>query len=136
MKLHLPLTLRQSLLSVLSVLSLAPAWGATLSSEVDLQVYADFGQNRGRYSTSNVNALLQELNKNGVTISYNNGAADYTLEHGMISFESRQESNGAAAAVCYNYIATVSHNGVQAPHFSYLELGESHSIKYQGIEYR
>lgn len=136
MKLHLPLTLRRSLLSILSVLALTPAWGATLSSEVDLQVYADFGQNRGRYSTSNVNALLQELNKNGVTISYNNGAADYTLEHGMISFESRQESNGAAAAVCYNYIATVSHNGVQAPHFSYLELGETHSIKYQGIEYR
>ncbi len=136
MKLHLPLSLRRSLLSFLAAIVSAPAWGATLSSEVDLQVYADFGQNRGRYSTSNVNALLQELNKNGVTISYNNGAADYTLEHGMISFESRQESNGAAAAVCYNYIATVSHNGVQAPYFSYLELGESQSIKYQGIEYR
>ena len=133
MKLHLPLFLRCSLLSVLA---LAPVWGGTLSSEVDLQVYADFGQNRGRYSTSNVNALLQELNKNGVTISYNNGAADYTLEHGMISFDSRQENNGASAAVCYNYIATVSHNGVQNPYFSYLELGEANSIQYKGIEYR
>ena len=102
MKLHLPLSLRRSLLCLFAAIVSAPAWGATLSSEVDLRVYADFGQNRGRYSTSNVNALLQDLNKNGVTISYNNGAADYTLEHGMISFESRQESNGAAAAVCYN----------------------------------
>ena len=101
-----------------------------------MQVYADFGQNRGRYSTSNVNALLQELNKNGVTISYNNGAADYTLEHGMISFDSRQENDGPSAAVCYNYIATVSHNGVQKPYFSYLELGEANSIRYMGIEYR
>ena len=57
MKLHLPLFLRSSLLSVLA---LAPVWGGTLSSEVDLQVYADFGQNRGRYSTCNVNALLQQ----------------------------------------------------------------------------
>lgn len=135
MKLHLPVILRRALYALFSAVVL-PVMGSTLSTDVDLVTYADFGQNRGRFSTSNVNALLQELNKNGVTISYNNGAADYTLEHGMISFESRQESNGAAAAVCYNYIATVSHNGVQAPYFSYLELGESQSIKYQGIEYR
>lgn len=136
MKLHLPLQFRRLLLSCISVVACVPATAGTLSSEVDLQLYADFGQNRGRYSVTNVNALLEELNKNGVTISYTSGKESYTLNQEMISFESRQEGNGAAAAVCYNFIATVSHNGVQNPYFSYLELGADNAIHYKGIEYR
>lgn len=137
MKLHLPVLLRRSLLALTAFSAVLPTvMGGTLSSEIDLSVYADFGQNRGRYSTSNVNALLQHLNAGGVRIYYNNGKDAYKLEHGMISFDSRQEDNGASAAVNYNFIATVAHNGVQNPYFSYLELGAEHAIQYKGIEYR
>lgn len=137
MKLHLPLSLRRSLVALLTAVSAAPAWAGVLTSDVDQVIYADFGQNRGRYSVSNVNALLNELNKDGVYIHYNNGQDAYKLEHGMISFESRQESGGSSAAINHNFIATVQHNGVQNPYFSYLELGgEKHAIQYMGIEYR
>lgn len=137
MKLHLPLSLRRSLVALLTALAAAPAWAGVLTSDVDQVIYADFGQNRGRYSVTNVNALLNELNKDGVYIHYNNGQDAYKLEHGMISFESRQEAGGSSAAINYNFIATVQHNGEQNPYFSYLELGgEKHAIQYKGIEYR
>lgn len=138
MKLHLPLPLRRSLVALLTAVSAAPAWAAMLSSDVDLQVYADFGQNCGRYSVSNVNDLLNHLNKNGsdVKIYYADGTYSAPLEHGMISFESRQETNGAGAGIHYNFVATVAHNGVQNPSFSSIELGADQAIKYKGIEYR
>ena len=138
MKLHLPISLRRSLLSlVLSAAAAIPAWAGVLTNDVDAWVYADFGQNRGRYSVTNVNALLRDLNADGVYIHYNNGHDSYKLENGMISFESRQEAGGSSAAINHNFIATVQHNGVQNPYFSYLELGgEKHAIQYKGIEYR
>ncbi len=138
MKLHLPLSLRRSLVALLAAVSIAPAWAASVSTDVNLQVYADFGQNCGRYSVSNVNELLNHLNKNGsdVRIYYADGTCSEALEHGMISFESNQEINGAATGVHYNFVATVAHNGVQKPAFSSLELGTDQSVKYTGIEYR
>lgn len=138
MKLHLPISLRRSLLSlVLSAAAAIPAWAGVLTNDVDAWVYADFGQNRGRYSVTNVNALLRDLNADGVYIHYNNGHDSYKLENEMISFESRQEAGGSSAAINHNFIATVQHNGVQNPYFSYLELGgEKHAIQYKGIEYR
>lgn len=136
MKLHLPLSLRRSLVALLAAVAAAPAWAGVLTSDVDQVIYADFGQNRGRYSVTNVNALLNELNKDGVYIHYNNGQDAYKLEHGMISFESRQESGGSSAAINHNFIATVEHVGVQNPYFSFIELGgTSHAIQYNSIEY-
>lgn len=131
MKLHLPLSLRHLLLAVVST---APAWAGVLTSEINQVVYADFGQNFGRYSVTNVNELLSHIQDGGIKIPHKDGSS-YTLEHGMISFESRQEDGGASAAVNYNFIATVKHNGVQRPYFSYVELGGStHAIRYSGIE--
>ncbi len=89
----------------------------------------------GRYAVGNTNALLQYLNAGGVKLTYTGGQADYTLPHGMIDYGS-QADNGASAALGYNFIATVQHNGVQNPTFTGRYLPEGNSIRYQGIEYR
>lgn len=138
MKLHLPCSLRLSLLKslTLAVLTLSPHLYASMHhSDVSLLTYTDFGQNMGRYRVQEVNSLLQSLNADGVRISYTGGQADYTLLHEMISFES-QGDNGAYAAVGYGYIATVRHNGVQDGTFTNRYIGSDSAIRYASIEYR
>lgn len=134
MKLHLPIAL---LLLALSSLT----HGALLHSNVDLLTYTDFGQNRGRFSTSETNALQRELNKNGVTISYAGGQESYTLNQPMIDFHCVADK-GNAAAVGYGFLASAWHlKGsdetwrVQSPTFSTRDIGTEHAIQYQCIEY-
>lgn len=112
-----------------------------LHNDIDLLTYTDFGQNRGRYSTTEVNELLAALNKNGVTISYTGGQETYTLPQAMIHFGSVVDK-GNSAAVSYNFVTSVQHlkggdeiERVQSPTFSKRYLGDEHTIQYQGIEY-
>ncbi len=137
MKLHLPVSLRKSLVSVLAALgAFAPqAFGSGLHADASMTTYVDFGQNRGRYVVGNTNALLDYLNKDGVTISYTGGQADYTLLHGMIDFSSQRDS-GEGVAIGYNFYATVQHNGVHNNTFTGNYIGSSNAIHYQSIEYR
>lgn len=114
---------------------------ALLHNDVDLLTYTDFGQNRGRYSTTEVNELLSELNKNGFTISYTGGQAAYPLPQEMISFQNVVDK-GNSVAIGYGFVASVRHlTGddevwrVQSPTFSGRNLGNDHAIQYQGIEY-
>ncbi len=138
MRLHLPSSLRHALLSALLVTPLlCPAAKASVQHQnISIKTYTDFGQNKGRYSVGNTNALLQHIRdeEGGVRITYTGEQADYTMPHGMIDFGSTAQ-NGASAAIGYNFIATVNHNDVQAPSFTSNELG-SNAIRYQGIEYR
>ncbi len=134
MKLHLPLALL--------LFTLCPiTQGALLHNDVDLLTYTDFGQNRGRYSTTETNALLQELNKNGISISYTGGQESYTINQPMIDFHCVADK-GNAAAVGYGFLASVWHlRGsdetwrVQSPTFSTRDIGTEHAIQYQCIEY-
>ena len=110
---------------------------ALLHHDVDLLAYTDFGQNRGRYSTTEVNELLSELNKNRVTISYSGGQDAYTLPQAMIHFGSVVDM-GNSAAVGYSFLSTVRHwSGwqIDTPTFSKRAIGAEHSIQYQSIEY-
>ena len=65
MKLHLPLSLRKGLLSLLPLamtLACSTAQAGIRHSDVLLQTYTDFGQNKGRYVVgSQVNALLEHI---------------------------------------------------------------------------
>ena len=138
MKLHLPSALRKALLLVLAVVSVTSARAGTLHSQVTLQTYTDFGQNMGRYVTgSRVNALLAAIReKEGITITYTDGRAPYRLEHDqMVSFDG-QTSEGAFAAIGYNFLASVQHNGTPNPSFTTQELPANNSVRYTGIEYR
>ncbi len=138
MKLHLPSALRRALLlALLAVPTLCPvAESAALHSDVTMATYTDFGQNKGRYVVANRNALLQHLaDTGGVQINYTSGQDAYTLPHGMVDFTGIA-ANGASTAIGYNYVATVRHNGVQAPTFSGNDLAAGQSICYYGIEYR
>ncbi len=100
-----------------------------------MATYTDFGQNMGRYSVGNTNALLDYLNKDGVKITYTGGQAAYTLQHGMIDFSSQRDS-GEGAALGYNFYATVRHNGVHDNTFTGNYIGGTNAIRYQSIEYR
>ena len=109
----------------------------TQHPDVDVATYCDFGQNRGRYSVHELNALQRKLREQagGVQLHYTGGQSPYTLQQEMISFES-QGDNGAFAAIAPNVIATVSHNGVQNPTFTARYLGDAASLHYNGIEFR
>lgn len=137
MKVRLPLCLRRLLVAsfVFSGMVYPAAQAGVMHSAVSVKTYTDFGQNMGRYKTGTTNALLSYLNASGVTINYTDGRAAYTLLYGMPSFEATQDG-GPAAAIGYNFIATVSHNGVQNPTFTSRYLGGTSSVHYQGIEYR
>lgn len=127
---------------VLFLLCFSPlTQAALLHHDVDLLTYTDFGQNRGRYSTTEVNELLAELNKNGVTLHYTGGQDSYTLPQEMINFQNVADK-GNSVAVSYGFVASVQHlTGddevwrVQSPTFSVRNLGNDHAIQYQGIEY-
>ncbi len=138
MKLHLPLSLRHALLLAFSAIAVVPSTlqAVVMHPDVTIQTYTDFGQNKGRYVVGDTNALLEHIRteEGGAILTYTGGQADYTLEHAMIDFGGIA-NNGASVAIGYNFIATVSHNGVQAPSFTSNELGEN-AVTYQGIEYR
>ena len=140
MKLHLPHTLRTALLctfSLLTTLGTSNLYAGGMHSQVSLVTYTDFGQNMGRYRVEGVNALLSSIRQEegGVVITYIEGHDDYTMDTPMPSFES-QGDNGAYAAIGYNYIATVDHNGVQNPVFTGRYINGSDSLHYYGVEYR
>ena len=140
MKLHLPHTLRTALLcafSLLTTLGTSNLYAGGMHSQVSLVTYTDFGQNMGRYRVEGVNELLSSIRQEegGVVITYIEGHDDYTLDHYMPSFES-QGDNGAYAAIGYNYIATVNHNGCQNPTFTGRYINGSDSLRYYGVEYR
>lgn len=117
------------------VCSAAPASAMIQHPDVDVLTYCDFGQNCGRFSVYNQNALQALRAEEGVQLTYQGGQAPYTLQHPVISFES-QGDNGAFAAIAPNAIATVQHNGVQNPTFTARYLGEERSLHYNGVEFR
>lgn len=132
MKLRLPLLL---------LTFCGAAHAAYLHNDISLLTYTDFGQNCGRYSTSEVNALLTKLNENGVTISYTGGQTGYTLPQPMIDFSSVVDK-GNSTALSYGFVASVRHlqgndeyTRVQSPTFGLRHVGTEHTIQYQGIEY-
>lgn len=145
MKVRLPLQLFRRLIRILSIPCFtlgSVSLGGIMHQDASFQTYTDFGQNMGRYATGATNALLQHLHADGVIISYTGGQADQKLAHEMISFES-QTDRGNAAAVGYNFIATVWHNptnmldtvGINGNvTFSANDIGASNAIRYQTIE--
>lgn len=138
MKLHLPFLLRHAVTAALAavcVWTVGSASGMTRHPDVPLLTYCDFGQNLGRFSVTQLNALQQTLSADGVRLSYTGGQADQVLPHPMIDFRA-QGDNGAFAAVGYNAIVTVAHNGVQQPTFSARHLGAEKAVHYNGIEFR
>ena len=92
MKLHLPISLRKSLLALFAVVfatTLPSLDAATMDSDVSLITYADYGQNLGRYKTdATANALLHHIRKQdgGVVLTYVGGQNDYLLPHEMPNF--------------------------------------------------
>lgn len=144
MKLHLPSSLRKALLLALAAVSttleIQSAAASVLFDGVGLQTYADFGQNCGRYVAGEVNAMLKAIRDKdqGIAITYQSDAYQpYIIpnEQGMIDFASAS-SNPVAAAVGYAYLATVSHNGIIAPTYSALEVGNQNAIHYNSIDFR
>lgn len=143
MKLHLPFSLRKALFALFAAATAQNAMASSMSSYVSQAVYADFGDNAGLYSVHGVNDLLTFLRgeEGGTFIYYSEdtGISAYNIlqspDQPLISFESRQDS-GPAAAVSYNILATVEHNGVQNPTFTATKIGDSNAIHYYGIEYR
>lgn len=143
MKLHLPFSLRKALFALFAVAAVQNAMASSMSTYVSQAVYADFGDNAGLYSVHGVNDLLKALRaeEKGVFIYYSEGSniPKYNIlqydDQPLISFESRMDS-GPAAAVSYNFLATVEHNGVQNPTFTGTKIGDSNAIHYYGIEYR
>lgn len=138
MKLHLSPSLFRAVAiacAALCVLTAGTASGMTRHPDVSLMTYCDFGQNLGRFSVTQLNALQQALAADGVRISYTGGQADRVLPHPMIDFRA-QGDNGAFAAVGHNAIVTVAHNGVQQPTFSARHLGNENAVHYNGIEFR
>ena len=122
--------------AAVATLGTSTSHASGLHSQVSMVTYTDFGQNMGRYRVNGVNDLLSSIRKKegGVVITYKEGHDDYTLEHYMPSFES-QGDNGAYAAVGYNFIATVAHNGCQNPIFTGRYIGDANSLRYYGVEY-
>lgn len=106
-----------------------------MHSQVSLLTYTDFGQNRGRYSVGNVNALLQHIREveGGVRINYQDGRAPYTMQHGMIDFAA-QCDGGFSAIIGYNFDATVKHNGINNNTYTGNHIGRENAIHYKAIE--
>ena len=135
MKLRLPVILRCALLSA-CLLSAAEA--AVRHTDVSLNTYVDFANNNGRYVTGVTNAMLDYIRQRdgGVRICYTGGQADYTLEHGMISFDAVSDM-GNMTVVGYNYAVTVAHNSSQmSPTFTRNDygIGAENSQKYLAAE--
>lgn len=138
MKPHLPSFLLRAVTAAVAavcVWSSGTASGMTRHPDVSLLTYCDFGQNLGRFSVAQLNALQRTLAADGVRLSYTGGQPDQVLPYPMIDFRA-QGDNGAFAAVGHNAIVTVAHNGVQQPTFSARHLGNDKAVHYSGIEFR
>lgn len=137
MKLHLPVLLRRLLIAA-AACSVTVADAAIMHQDVSLITYTDFGQNCGRYSVGNVNALLNYIREQdgGVKIYYKDDSHPaYTMEHGMIDFSSAIDG-GYGALIGYNFYATVQHNGVWTGTVTGNTLGGGKALTYVGVEYR
>ncbi len=138
MKLHLPLSLRSSLLAVFAASVVVPAMASTMHGDVSLVTYTDFGQNAGRYDVGVTNELLQQIREEagGIVISYTGGQADYVipLNQGMIDFSSTFYRS-TAAAISPSMIVTVGHNGEISSDFSseVAGIGVEHAIQYTAV---
>lgn len=141
MKLHLPVSLRKSLLSLFAVVmatTLPSLEAAIMNSDVSLITYADYGQNLGRYKTdATANALLSHLREQsgGVVLTYIGGQSDYLLPHEMPDFTGTT-NDGAFMSLGYNATVSVQHNGVTSGGFTGGYLASNQQVLYQGIEYR
>lgn len=143
MKLHLPLSLRKGLLSLLPLamtLACSTAQAGIRHSDELLQTYTDFGQNKGRYVVgSQVNALLEHIRTTdgGIAIPYTDGQAPYIIsnEQGMINFSATVDG-GPDAAIGPNMIATVAHNGSNSASYGERVVGSEHALNYQAIDIR
>lgn len=141
MKLHLPISLRKSLLSLFAIAlttTVPMLDAAIMNSDVSLITYADYGQNLGRYKTdATANALLSYIRERdgGVVLTYIGGQSDYLLPHEMPNFTGTT-NNGAFMSLGYNATVSVQHNGVTSGSFTGGYLAANHQVLYQGIEYR
>lgn len=142
MKLHLPVSLRKCLLSVLSVVSMTcgSAVAGVMHSDVTIATYSDFGQNKGRYVVgSAVNALLQNIRdtEGGIGIEYTDGTQTYYLsnDQGMINFVGVHDS-GHCTLVSPSMVATVLHNGSLNGSFSENDIGATHAQNYSVLDIR
>lgn len=142
MKLHLPISLRRTLLLTFStVLTSASStlYAAVMHADVPLLTYTDFGQNMGRFAAGPTNALLTYIRQQegGVVISsYTGGQPAFTMPHGMIDFSS-QNDGGYGSAIGYNWYATVEHNAVHNnTYVGNFIGGTGNAVHYVGIEYR
>lgn len=141
MKLHLPLSLRKSLLSLLPLavtIACSVAQAGIRHSDVLLQTYTDFGQNKGRYVVgARVNALLEHIRQaeGGIAIPYTDGQQAFVISNaqGMIDFSAAVDG-GPDAAIGPNIIATVAHNGSNSASYGDRVVGSEHAINYQAID--
>ena len=141
MKLHLPISLRKSLLSLFAIAlttTVPMLDAAIMNSDVSLITYADYGQNLGRYKTdATANALLSYIRERdgGVVLTYIGGQSDYLLPHEMPNFTGTT-NDGAFMSLGYNATVSVQHNGVTSGGFTGGYLESNQQVLYQGIEYR
>ncbi len=143
MKLHLPVSLRKSLLAVfigsLAVTSHS-AYAGIMHSDATIATYTDFGQNKGRFVVgSSVNSLMQHIRdtEGGIGIEYTDGTPTYYLsnQQGMINF-SGVHDGGHSALVSVNMLATVKHNGSLSASFAANDIGNEHAQKYSVLDIR
>ena len=136
MKLHLPLSLRSSLLALLAVtVSVQTVHAGIINDDISLITYTDFGQNKGRFVTdAEANALLKYLRREegGVVISYSGG--EILLPHEMPDFSS-SSNNGSYTVTGYNALLSVQHMPVYNGGLTGNDIGDSNQIVYQAIEY-
>ena len=121
-----------------ALVSIVPAQAGIMHSDATLITYTDFGQNTGRYKTTeSANALLQHIRQQegGVTITYTGGQQTYVMPHGMIDFGSTYHV-ATCAAISPSAIATVAHNYTFDSWFSnkVYGIGMENAVKYKGIE--
>lgn len=143
MKLHLPVTLRKCLLSVLvaaAAFTCVPAEAGIMHEDAYLTAYTDFGQNRGRYVVgTRVNALLEYIREQdgGITIEYKDGTPTYTIsnEQGMIDFRGAPDV-GHSALIGNNFLVTVKHNGSLNYTFSGDDVGHDYAMRYSSVDIR
>jgi len=114
------------------------AYASTMHTDVALQTYTNFGQNKGRYET-NANALLKHIRERdgGIVISYTDNTAPWKISNtqGMINF-SATDDIGAQVVIGANIMATVHHNGSINASFGHREIGADHAVNYSAIDIR
>lgn len=143
MKLHLPLSLRKSLIALFSVtlgITCIPTNAGVMHSDATIATYVDFGQNKGRYVIGNaVNDLLQHIRttEGGIGIEYTDGTQTYYIsnEQGMIDF-SGVHDGGHSTLVGQNMLASVLHNGSLNASFCQDDLGNEHALNYSVLDIR